>query len=63
MRAGSDDHGFPPLTATLASPGSPKADYDAAAIKLPPDPPRDPKQQQHLALERRHVARRASRPS
>jgi dienelactone hydrolase len=44
MRAGSDDHGFPAMTATLASPGSPKADYDAAAIKLPPDPPRDPKQ-------------------
>ncbi|MFC1455399.1 alpha/beta hydrolase family protein [Microvirga arabica] len=44
MRAGSDDHGFPAITATLASPGSPKADYDAAAIKLPPDPPRDPKQ-------------------
>ena len=35
---------FRPLTATLASPGSPKAEYDAAAIKLPPDPPRDPKQ-------------------
>jgi hypothetical protein len=44
MRAGSDDHGFPTLTATLASPGSPKADYDAAAIKVEPDPPRDPKQ-------------------
>ncbi|MBB4039781.1 dienelactone hydrolase [Microvirga flocculans] len=44
MRAGSDDHGFPALTATLASPGSPKADYDSASIKLPPDPPRDPKQ-------------------
>jgi dienelactone hydrolase len=44
MRAASDDHGFPAITATLASPGSPKADYDAAAIKLPPDPPRDPKQ-------------------
>jgi hypothetical protein len=44
MRAASDDHGFPALTATLASPGSPKADYDASAIKLPPDPPRDPKQ-------------------
>lgn len=44
MRAGSDDHGFPAITATLASPGSPKADYDAAAIKMPPDPPRDPKQ-------------------
>jgi dienelactone hydrolase len=44
MRAGSDDHGYPPITATLASPGSPKSDYDAASIKLPPDPPRDPKQ-------------------
>jgi dienelactone hydrolase len=44
MRAGSDDHGFPALTATLASPGSPKAEYDAASIKMPPDPPRDPKQ-------------------
>jgi dienelactone hydrolase len=44
MRAGSDDHGFPAMTATLASPGSPKPDYDASAIKMPPDPPRDPKQ-------------------
>jgi len=44
MRASSDDHGFPALTATLASPGSVKPDYDAASIKLPPDPPRDPKQ-------------------
>ncbi|MFC4173133.1 alpha/beta hydrolase [Microvirga sp. GCM10011540] len=44
MRASSDDHGYPALTATLASPGSPKSDYDAASIKLPPDPPRDPKQ-------------------
>ncbi|MGO4387090.1 alpha/beta hydrolase [Microvirga sp. 2YAF29] len=44
MRTSSDDHGYPPLTATMASPGSPKADYDASAIKLPPDPPRDPKQ-------------------
>jgi hypothetical protein len=43
MRAGSDDHGFPAVTATLASPGSPKADYDAAAIKVLPDPPKDPK--------------------
>lgn len=44
MRASSDDHGFPALTATLASPGSPKPDYDASAIKFAPDPPRDPKQ-------------------
>ncbi len=44
VRASSDDHGYPPLTATLASPASPKPDYDAAGIKLPPDPPRDPKQ-------------------
>lgn len=44
MRASSDDHGYPPLTATLAFPGSPKAEYGAAAISLQPDPPRDPKQ-------------------
>lgn len=44
MRASSDDHGYPPLTATLASPGSPKPDYDASAIKLQADPPKDPKQ-------------------
>lgn len=44
MRTNSDDHGYPALTATLASPASPKPDYDASAIKLPPDPPRDPKQ-------------------
>jgi hypothetical protein len=44
MRVSSDDHGFPALTAALASPGSPKPAYDASAIKLPPDPPRDPKQ-------------------
>ncbi|WP_112664532.1 chlorophyllase/cutinase-like alpha/beta fold protein [Microvirga flavescens] len=44
MRVGSDDHGYPALTATLVSPGSPKPGYDAADIKLPPDPPKDPKQ-------------------
>ncbi len=44
MRVASDDHGFPTTNATPASPGSPKAEYDAAAIKLPPDPPKDPKQ-------------------
>lgn len=44
MRALSDDHGFPALSATLASPGSTKEAYDGAKIKLPPDPPRDPKQ-------------------
>ncbi|HZH12242.1 MAG TPA: alpha/beta hydrolase [Microvirga sp.] len=44
MRASSDDHGYPALTATLAAPGSPKSGYDASAIKLQPDPPRDPKQ-------------------
>lgn len=43
MRVASDDHGYPPLSATLAAPGSPNADYDMAAIKLPPEPPRDPK--------------------
>jgi hypothetical protein len=44
MRAASDDHGFPSISATLSSPGSIRAEYDAAAIPLPPDPPRDPKQ-------------------
>jgi acetyl esterase/lipase len=44
MRVQSDSHGFPPLTATLVSPGSPNSAYDAAGIQIPPDPPRDPKQ-------------------
>jgi dienelactone hydrolase len=43
VRAGSDDHGFPAMSATLASPGSPLDAYDSSSIKLPPDPPRDPK--------------------
>jgi pimeloyl-ACP methyl ester carboxylesterase len=43
MRALSDSHGFPVLSATLASPASPKDEYDREKIKLPPDPPRDPK--------------------
>jgi acetyl esterase/lipase len=43
VRVGSDDHGFPALSATLASPGSTLEGYDSAAIKLPPEPPRDPK--------------------
>lgn len=44
LRALSDDHGFPALSATLAAPGSSKEAYDSAKIKLQPDPPRDPKQ-------------------
>ncbi|MFE1602499.1 poly(ethylene terephthalate) hydrolase family protein [Methylobacterium sp. ID0610] len=44
MRALSDDHGFPALSATLASPAGVNAAYDAGAIKLPPEPPKDPKQ-------------------
>ncbi len=43
LRILSDDHGFPPVTATLASPGSYKEAYDGAKIPAPPDPPRDPK--------------------
>jgi hypothetical protein len=43
VRVGSDDHGFPALSATLASPGAPLDGYDSATIKLPPEPPRDPK--------------------
>ena len=44
LRALSDDHGFPALSATLASPAGNNTAYDAAAIKLPPEPPKDPKQ-------------------
>ena len=43
VRTLSDDHGFPSLSATLFSPGAANKAYDAAAIKIPPDPPRDPK--------------------
>jgi dienelactone hydrolase len=43
LRALSDGHGFPVLSATLASPAAQKDAFDAAQIKLPPDPPRDPK--------------------
>jgi acetyl esterase/lipase len=43
VRALSDDHGFPALSATLSSPGAASPAYDAAAIKIPPEPPRDPK--------------------
>lgn len=39
VRALSDDHGFPALTATLAAPAGLDAAYDSGAIKLPPDPP------------------------
>jgi dienelactone hydrolase len=44
VRAASDDHGFPAISATLASPASPKPAYDAKAIKLADDPPKDPKE-------------------
>lgn len=43
VRAASDDHGFPALSATLASPASPKEGYDMAAVKVQPDPPVDPR--------------------
>ncbi|WP_375457699.1 alpha/beta hydrolase [uncultured Enterovirga sp.] len=43
MRSFSDDHGFPALTATLASAGSAKDGYDSSTIKLAPEPPIDPK--------------------
>ena len=38
MRALSDDHGFPALTATLAAPAGVDPAYDGGAIKLPPEP-------------------------
>jgi acetyl esterase/lipase len=43
MRALSDDHGFPTLSATLASPGSVKDAFDGTKIRIPPDPPGDPR--------------------
>ncbi|KMO30018.1 alpha/beta hydrolase family protein [Methylobacterium variabile] len=44
IRALSDDHGFPALSATLASPAGTNAAYDAAALKPPAAPAADPKQ-------------------
>ncbi len=38
MRALSDDHGFPALTATLAAPAALDAAFDGTAIKQPADP-------------------------
>ena len=38
LRALSDDHGFPALTATLAAPAGLDAAFDGTAIKLPADP-------------------------
>ena len=49
MRVLSDGYGFPTLSATLTAPGGAKEAYDAAAIKMPPDPPRDPRQPQPRA--------------
>ncbi|MET0369681.1 MAG: alpha/beta hydrolase [Methylobacterium sp.] len=43
VRALSDDHGFPALTATLAAPAGIDAAYDAGAIKMPPEPKDAPK--------------------
>lgn len=43
VRSLSDDHGFPALSATLAAPAAVNTAYDGAAIKLPPEPPKDPK--------------------
>lgn len=43
VRALSDDHGFPALSATLASPAGGNPAYDVAQIKLPtPDPKQKP---------------------
>jgi acetyl esterase/lipase len=43
VRALSDDHGFPALTATLAAPAGLDTAFDAAAIKMPPEPKDAPK--------------------
>jgi dienelactone hydrolase len=45
IRALSDDHGFPAISATLASPGSVKDAFDGTKIRIPPDPPGDPRAQ------------------
>jgi hypothetical protein len=45
MRALSDDHGFPALAATLASPASINDAFDGTKIRIPPDPPGDPRAQ------------------
>jgi acetyl esterase/lipase len=47
LRSASDDYGFPVLSATLASPASPKADYDAP--KIAPVPPLSPLRQRWTA--------------
>lgn len=43
VRALSDDHGFPALTATLAAPAGLDPAFDSGAIKLPPEPKDGPK--------------------
>ncbi|GJE36706.1 poly(ethylene terephthalate) hydrolase family protein [Methylobacterium persicinum] len=43
VRALSDDHGFPALTATLAAPAGLDTAFDAGAIKMPPEPKDAPK--------------------
>jgi len=45
VRALSDDHGFPALTATLTSPAGVDPAYDGDAIKLAPEPKDLPKDQ------------------
>ncbi|WP_430913827.1 poly(ethylene terephthalate) hydrolase family protein [Methylobacterium sp. sgz302541] len=43
VRALSDDHGFPALTATLAAPAGVNPAFDGGAIKIPPEPKDAPK--------------------
>lgn len=43
MRVLSDDHGFPALSSTLFAAGSALPAYDSAQIKVPPDPPLNPR--------------------
>lgn len=43
VRALSDDHGFPALTATLASPAGLDSAFDSGAMKMPPEPNNAPK--------------------
>ena len=42
MRVSSDTHGYPVLSATLASPGAPLAEYSVSEIGLPAEPVVEP---------------------
>lgn len=61
MRSASDDHGFPPLTATLASPAGPKDGYGSENIRLPGEAEPAPQTDAKGRRVRRTVAAAAPR--